>query len=323
MTQGVPALSSGENDLTFTVFTATHNRAHLLQRVFDSLASQTDRDFEWLIVDDGSTDDTESIVRDWASRAGFPVRYIRQPHSGKHVAFNRGVREARGRLFLTWDSDDGAVPEALERFRAHWDAIPSDRRSGFSAVSALRRYEDGTPIGDPFPSDVLDSDPLDLYFRYRVRGDKWGFHLTSVLRDHPFPEPEGVTFVSESIVWFAIARHYRTRYVNEFLGLNFPASASEPRLSSLTVTTAQGRLLFHEAVIEEYLDYASIAPLLILKSLVNYSRYSFIVGTGLPAQVARIETVGRKVLVLSAVPLGFLFFIRDRLLSRWARRSPS
>jgi glycosyltransferase involved in cell wall biosynthesis len=316
-------VSPGEHDPTFTVFTATHDRAHLLQRVFDSLERQTYRDFEWLIVDDGSTDGTDSMVRDWGSRADFPMRYVRQPHSGKHVAFNRGVREARGRLFLSWDSDDGAVPEALERFRAHWDAIPSDRRSGFSAVTALRRYDDGTPIGDPFPSDITDSDPLELYFRYRVGGDKWGFHLTDVLRDHPFPEPEGVTFVSESIVWFAIARRYRTRYVNEYLGINFPATASEPRLSSLTVATARGRLLFHQAVIEDYLDFVTIAPLLILKSLINYSRYSFIVGIGLPAQLSRIRTVGRKVLVLSAVPLGFAFFIRDRLLPLLARRSAS
>ena len=124
-------------------------------------------------------------------------------------------------------------------------------------------------------------------------------------------------------MWFAIARRYRTRYVNEYLGINFPAAAGEPHLSSLTVATARGRLLFHQAVIEDYLDFVTIAPLLILKSLINYSRYSFIVGIGLPAQLSRIRTVGRKVLVLSAVPLGFAFFIRDRLLPLLARRSAS
>ena len=89
-------------------------------------------------------------------------------------------------------------------------------------------------------------------------------------------------------MWFAIARRYRTRYINEYRGINFPVAASEPRLSSLTVATARGRLLFHQAVIEDYLDFVTIAPLLILKSLINYSRYSFIVGSGLPAQLSRI-----------------------------------
>ncbi len=157
-----------------------------------------------------------------------------------------------------------------------------------------------------FPATSLDSDPLDLYFRYRVRGDKWGFHLTDVLRDHPFPEPEGVTFVSESIVWFAIARRYRTRYVNEYLGINYPAPASEPRLSSLTVTTARGRLLFHQAVIEDYLDFAHDRP-----AARSSSRWSTTRATpsssasGSRLSCGRIGSVGRKVLVLSAVPLGF------------------
>ena len=316
-------LGPNEDGPTFTVFTATHDRAHLLHRVFEDLERQTDRDFEWLIVDDGSRDDTEAKVREWASRATFPVRYVRQPHAGKHVAFNRGVREARGRLFLSWDSDDGAVPEALERFRAHWDAIPADRRSTFSAVSALRRYSDGTPIGDRFPRDITDSDPLELYFRYRVRGDKWGFHLTEVLLDNPFPEPEGVTFVSESIVWFAIGRQYRTRYVNEFLGINYPAAPGETHLSSLSVVTARGRLLFHQAVIDDYPDFVRTAPLLILKSLINYVRYSFFVGIGLRSQLSRVRTMRWKLAVLCVVPLGLAFSIRDRLAPVLARRLAS
>ncbi len=306
---------------TFTVFTPTYNRAHLLHRVFDSLERQTSRDFEWLVVDDGSTDETESIVRDWAARAAFPVRYVRQPNAGKHVAFNHGVREARGRLFLTWDSDDGAVPEALERFSAHWDGIPPDRRHGFSAVSALRRNEDGTLIGDPFPSDVLDSDPLELFFRYRVRGDKWGFHRTDVLRAHPFPEPAGVTFVTESVLWFAIARRYRTRYVNEALGINFPVAAGETHLSNLTAATARGRLLLHEAVIVEYLDFARVAPILIARSAINVSRYSFFAGRGLGAQLKRMPTRTRKLLLVAVAPIGLALAARDRLGPRFAGRS--
>jgi glycosyltransferase involved in cell wall biosynthesis len=305
-----------ERQPTFTVFTATYNRASLLHRVFAGLERQTYRDFEWLIVDDGSTDATESMVRTWTTEAGFPIRYVRQAHSGKHVAFNRGVREANGRLFLTWDSDDGAVPEALERFWAHWEAIPADERSAFSAVTALRRDEDGILIGDPFPDDITDSDSLELYFRYRVRGDKWGFHLTDVLRDFPFPEPAGHTFVAESIVWFAIARHYKTRFVNEVLGINFRPAAAESHLSTLTSDTARGRLLFHQSVIEDYLDFARIAPFLILKSLVNYSRYSFFAGIGLPGQLGAIRGMVRRALVLSAAPAGFAFAIRDRLTTR-------
>jgi glycosyltransferase involved in cell wall biosynthesis len=306
-------VSDPDHHPLFTVFTATYNRAHTLARVRESLRSQTFRDFEWLIVDDGSTDDTRRLVDTWIGASEFPVRYLHQPHAGKHVAFNKGVREARGVLFLPLDSDDAAVPQALERFQAHWASIPVEARARFSAVTALCMDDHGRPVGGRFPSDITDSDSLEQYFHYRIGGDKWGFQRTDVLRDFPFPEPPGVSFVSESIVWFAIARRFKTRYVNEHLLRIYHASdAAEPRLSRLTAATAQGRLLFHKAVIEDYLDYATSSPKLILKSLVNYSRYSFTSGIGLRGQVTAMRSVGRKALVLAAVPIGFVFHMRDR-----------
>ena len=236
------------------------------------MRSQTFSDFKWLI------DDTRRLVGTWLGTSEFPIRYhyLYQPHSGKHVAFNTGVREARGALFLPLDSDDAAVPQALAGCRAHWESIPGETRTRFSAVTALCMDEHGRPVGGRFPNDITDSDSLEQYFRYRIRGDKWGFQRTDVIRDFPFPEPPGIPFVSESIVWSAIACRFKTRYQNDYLLRIYRASdAAERRLSRLTAATAQGRLLFHKAVIEDYLDYATESPMLILKSLINYSRYSF------------------------------------------------
>src|SRR5262245_31274251 len=83
---------------TFTVFTPTYNRAHLLPRVYESLRQQTFRDFEWLVIDDGSKDNTGEVVQAWQRDAPFPIRYLAQPNGGKHTAVNRGAKEARGRL---------------------------------------------------------------------------------------------------------------------------------------------------------------------------------------------------------------------------------
>ena len=96
---------------TFTVFTPTYNRAATLARVYESLQRQTFTDFEWIIVDDGSTDETAELVQQWRSESSFPIRYIWQPNQGKHVAFNRGVELARGELFLPHDSDDESLAE--------------------------------------------------------------------------------------------------------------------------------------------------------------------------------------------------------------------
>ncbi len=93
----------------FTVFTPTYNRAHTIHRAFDSLRAQTLRDFEWLVVDDGSTDNTSELIASWAKVADFPIRYFKQDHSGKHIAHNLAVREARGKFFLPLASDDACL----------------------------------------------------------------------------------------------------------------------------------------------------------------------------------------------------------------------
>ena len=291
----------------FTVFTATYNRAHTLPRVYDSLRKQTFTDFEWLIVDD-----TRETVERWQHEADFPIRYVLQSHAGKHVAFNRGVREAAGALFLPLDSDDSCIPVALERFKYHWDAIPRTQRPNFSAVTALTVDENGALVGSRFDRDIDDSDPLELYFVRRVSGDKWGFHRTEILAEYPFPEPEGVTFVAEAVVWFAIARRFKTRYVNECLGIISVVRRSADHLSTLTDATVRGRLMFNQAVIQDYSDYLSRSPVLFWKSLLNYSRYSWLSGKGPIAQVRAVQTTKGRLLVAPFVPVGAVFAIRDR-----------
>ena len=297
---------------TFTVFTATYNRAHTLPRVYESLKQQTYRDFEWLIVDDESTDDTRQTVESWQAEAELPIRYVVQRHGGKHVAFNTGVREAAGRLFLTLDSDDGCVPTALERFKYLWDSIADAERPGFSAVTVLAQDEDGALMGTRFPRDITDSDALESYFVHRVWGEKWGFQRTDILRQHPYPEPKGVGMVPEALVWFAIARTYKTRYVNESLRIYHQTRPRSDALSALSVATARGRLMFHQAVIEDYSDYMTRSPSLFMRSLVNYSRYSWLCGRGPLEQLRRIRTIKGRLLVAPFLPVAGLFAVQDR-----------
>src|SRR5262249_23261414 len=152
----------------FTVFTPTYNRAHTLSRVYESLCAQTLRDFEWLVIDDGSTDSTPELIVAWAKAVDFPVRYFRQEHSGKHIAHNLAAREARGHFFLTLDSDDRCVPQALERIAHHWSMIPAGDRALFVGVSGLCRNQYGEIIGDRFPFDPFDANFCDRKYVYRV-----------------------------------------------------------------------------------------------------------------------------------------------------------
>jgi glycosyltransferase involved in cell wall biosynthesis len=297
----------------FTVFTPTYQRAAKLPRVYASLAAQTFRDFEWLIVDDGSTDGTGELVAGWAAEASFPIRYLRQENQGKHVAWNRGVEEARGELFLGLDSDDACVPEALERFHHHWTSIPDADRPGFSAVTALCVDQHGELIGTPFPHDVTDSDPLEIRYRHKVTGEKWGFHRTEVLREFPFPEVSGTAVVAESVVWDRIAHRYRTRYVNERLRIYDVAFDEDSLMTQVhdPARSSAGFLVVFRAQLTEHLGYARHAPLDFVRAGALYTRHALHQGQGPLRQAAELPPRAWPFWVLGA-PLGVALYARDR-----------
>lgn len=201
-----------------TVFTPAYNRAHTIYRVYESLKSQTYHDFEWIIVDDGSSDDTKKVAdRFIAENPFFEIRYFYQTNQGKHIATNRAVREARGEFFITLDSDDGCKPDALECFLKVWDTIPKAEREKYKGVSC-RCCKPETPdqiIGTHLSKRVLDSNDHDLRYRYKVKGELWGMTRRQIMLENPYPEIKGLHYYPEGVYWGRIGRNYITRYVDE------------------------------------------------------------------------------------------------------------
>ena len=296
----------------FTVLTPTRNRAHVLHRVFDSLTAQTFRDFEWLIVDNGSTDGTADLVAGWQASAGFPIRYIVQENAGVHASWNRGVDEARGTLLLEIRSADTFVPDALERFIAIWTAIPEGERSGYSGVSVNCEDEHGRLIGTEFPKDILDSDSSEIRYRYHVKGEKWGFQRMDVMREHPMPVVDGyIGYIPEAIVWRAIGRRYKTRYVNERLRVYWQDQALG--ISRLPIRlSATGGLLEAESLLNLDIRWLRWDPIAFMRMAVLYVRCSFHVGRSIPEQVRRLKPFRARVLWVFAAPVGWLCYLNDR-----------
>lgn len=260
---------------TFTVFTPTYNRAHTLHRVFNSLEKQTYHDFEWLVVDDGSTDNTQSLILHWQEKASFPIRYYYQTNQGKHIAFNKAVLEAQGKFFTPLDSDDACQPESLSRFLDLWEGI--ENKELFSGICVLCQDQKGNKIGDDFPEPMFDSNSCEIVYKYGIRGEKWGFHRTEVLKKYPFPELREVKFIPECIVWHNIAKQYKIRCVNEALRIYFVHESKQDSLtnSASLLSTKKAKLEYYCWVLNNDIHWFFDAPLIFLKYAFQYVRYSF------------------------------------------------
>jgi glycosyltransferase involved in cell wall biosynthesis len=278
-------------------------------------------------VDDGSTDDTYEVVEKWKQEADFLVRYVWQPNKGKHVAFRRGLEQAQGKFFLPFDSDDACVPEALERFKFHWDSIPTKQKPRFSGVCGLCKDQYGRLVGHRFPWDITDSDSLEIYYRYGVKGEKWGFQRSEVLRRYPFPDVEGARYVPEGVVWNAIAKSYKTRFVNEVLRIYFIQNAfsSDQITHSLSDPSrnAAGGVFYYELRLNEEIMWFRFAPWDFFRSAVNYVRFSLHSGMGISRSLRKIQPALAKSLVLFALPLGGALYALEKrnvsVLPKYAR----
>ncbi len=293
----------------FTVYTPTYNRGHLLHRVYESLLAQDDKDFEWLVVDDGSGDDTEARVRAWTAAAPFPVRYVKQANQGKHVATNRAVEMAAGEMFVIVDSDDWLADGALRVIRAAWEAIPPGQRGRYANIAGLFLDPGGKPVTRLFPADAFDCNSVEIETRHGIHGEIAMATRTDVRRQFPFPEHVG-RYCMPSLIWNRIAVHYLTRY------LNTPLQFKEYQEAGITLGGVHRKLgLSPEAFrlrSRELLDLPLYVPARTrAQAMRTYVRASFHAGLGVAAQW---RGSSHRLLWLAQLYKGWRAFRRDRVL---------
>lgn len=252
-----------------TVITPTYNRASLLPRVYESLCRQRYKDFEWVVVDDGSTDATKCLFAEGGqlATAPFTINYIAKENGGKHTAVNQGVKEAQGELVFILDSDDRLPDDALETVAYEFNQVKADATIG--GVAGLDCYEDGRIVGTGLPREVIDCNAMDIRYKHRVDGDMKEVFRTEVLRQFPFPEIEGERFCPEQLVWFRIAQRYRLHYFNR------PIYIAEYQADGITAGITRARMNSPVAACMTYaemLDYP-IPPMQKLKAAINYWRF--------------------------------------------------
>ena len=191
------------NKYKFSILTPTYNRGNLLYRLYNSLNKQGFVNFEWIIVDDGSTDNTEKIVEDIKNRSTFDIVYVKKENGGKPSAHNEGVKVANSELTIICDDDDFFVPDALIKINDIWDKYKNNNIGG---VIAHRGISENTILGRYFPNvryaginEIFHGEYYDTVQMYR----------TDLLKINLFPITTGEKFVPEVWLWNKLDRDYK------------------------------------------------------------------------------------------------------------------
>ncbi|CEJ70996.1 GalNAc(5)-diNAcBac-PP-undecaprenol beta-1,3-glucosyltransferase [Chryseobacterium oranimense G311] len=201
--------------MLLTIFTPTYNRGYLLKRLYDSLCQQKLQNFEWVIVDDGSSDDTRNIVEDFQKQGKVPIHYHKQTNSGKHIAINQGALMAKGKLFFIVDSDDYLTEDATTVIADKYKLIEDNEL--YAGLSGRRGYSKTQYIGTQDDYNDIHANALDFRFRMKIQGDMAEIIRTDVLRNYPFPYIDGERFCTEGILWYNVALQYKFLWFSDII----------------------------------------------------------------------------------------------------------
>lgn len=233
-----------------TVLTPTYNRKELLPILFESLVNQDDQNFEWLIIDDGSTDNTEKILSGFMSRAVFPIRYKKKENGGKHKALNYAYQFISNPLTFIVDSDDRLTEDAISTIKYISRKYESD--TDLCGFSFLRGKPDGGLLSDcGVPLDGMKETYVECRINRSIGGDMAEVWYTKCLKEYPFPEFDNEKFLGEDIVWIRMAEKYQMRFFNKVIYIsNYLEDGLTNNRRKLNITSPNGCVARSEAFLE-------------------------------------------------------------------------
>ena len=197
---------------TLTIFTPAYNRAHTIGRTYESLCRQTSKDFEWLVIDDGSSDNTKELIEGWIKENKIPIRYIYQQNQGMHGAHNTAYRNIHTELNTCIDSDDYMPDDAVEKIVTFWKKNGNTKYSGLVGLDVT---EDGNVIGTAFPED-LKTVRVGEFYEKGGSGDKKLVYRTDIINSVPeYPVFQGEKYVGLAYKYLLVEQKYEMLTLNE------------------------------------------------------------------------------------------------------------
>ena len=288
-----------KNKIKLTIITPTYNRAELLRLLYNSLEAQTNKEFMWLIVDDGSKDNTVLYINSIIKSASFKIDYYRKNNGGKHTALNFGIELINTELTMIVDSDDTLCEDAVDSIlRVHKNYCDYDR-VGF--YTFLKGYDLKKPVvsieGDEFEANYID---------YRIKnsraGDMAEVFKTSVLKKHKFPEFKDEKFLSEDVVWIQIGKDYNTIYINKIIYLcNYLEGGLSKSDKKLKFASPIGSMVRGKQLMSIECGFKAN-----IKGSIIYNAYNII--NKRKEKYVILLGIREKMLCFFTKPLGFVFY---------------
>lgn len=199
---------------TLTVFTPTYNRAYCLEKCYGSLIRQDNKDFIWLIIDDGSTDNTKKMANKWIRENKIDIKYHWQENQGMHGAHNTAYKLINTELNVCIDSDDYMADGAVERILSFWRKHGNENVSGIIALDATI---DNQIIGSMLPEKLFRSTLFDLYNKYGATGDKKLVYRTELTKQYPYPVFKNEKYVGLAYKYYMLDMQYEMLLMNEVI----------------------------------------------------------------------------------------------------------
>jgi len=287
--------------MLLTIFTPAYNRVNLLPRLYSSLVQQKTQNFEWIIVDDGSTDNTKEVIEGFIAENIIPIIYIYKENGGKHLAINKGVEHTQGELFFIVDSDDYLTVDATTLISQYYLLIKN--KNDLAGMSFRRGKSENKYIGSQKTFDDFEASALDFRYKHKIVGDMAEVYKTDVIRQYPFPKIDEERFCSEGLVWNRMALQYKILwtskiiYVGEYLEGGLTDNSFRIRKNSPRHAT-----LFYSELAQMPISFVQK-----IRATINYWRFAKFVNEPFIDKWKKVNPL----LSLIGLPLSLIFILKD------------
>lgn len=305
--------------MMISVFTPTYNRGKTLPQLYESLKNQSYKNFEWIVVNDGSTDNTEELVENWIHEGVINIQYITQSNNGKHIAMNRAVAIAKGDFFTTVDSDDMLLDDGLEILINAWHSVPDEE---FEEIASIKTecidLSTGKKLGPSFKNGMIICNYLDARYKKKINYEMQSLTRVEVLKEFPNPEilggPSGggLRFYPETIWQDRAARKYLTIFLDKPT-FKYRTDSSESLLGrGKKYNRYRENIYLWAHIINDNFDYFIYEPKEFLKALVGISMDGRFNKLGFRGTISIVNGILKKILVSMFYPVGVVFYYIKR-----------